>query len=100
MDPELIAFLKAEFGALQEQNRHTRMLIEDQQSDMRLLVEGHTALDEKIDRRFDEADIRREEDRGHLEAMMGAMFRQLKRRDDELEEQTEVALRTAADSGR
>ncbi len=135
MDPELIAFLKAEFSAInvrldghdarfdginarldghdvrfegfdrrfdeiQEHNRHTRILVEDLQSDIRLLVEGHNALDEKIDRRFDEAETMRKDDRGHLEAMMKAMFRQLDRRDDELEAQTELALRSASDSGR
>ncbi len=166
MDPELIAFLKAEFGAInarldghdarfesidsrfksidgqfksmqdqmdsrfdkvEEQNRHTHVLIEDLQSDVQLLAEGHGAQDEspwtteclpfeaglrsskppmrasasepkhrwKIDRRFDEAETGRKEDRGHLEAMMKATFLQLSRRDDELEERTELVLRSA-----
>ena len=65
MDPELIAFLKAEFGSIdarfdkmqnqmnrrfdeaQEQNRHTQVLIEDLHSDVKLLAEGHEAQDER-----------------------------------------------------
>ncbi len=87
--------MDSRFDKVEEQNRHTHVLIEDLQSDVQLLAEGHGAQDEKIDRRFDEAETGRKEDRGHLEAMMKATFLQLSRRDDELEERTELVLRSA-----
>ncbi len=82
---------------VEEQNRHTHMLIEDLQSKAQLLAEGHAAQDEKIDRRFDEAETGRKENRGHLEAMLKGTFLHLSRRDDELEERTVPALRSASD---
>ncbi len=58
-------------------------------SKLQLLAEGHGAQDEKLDRRFDEAEARRRTDRNHLEEMMKGLFVSLSRRDDELEERFE-----------
>ncbi len=78
-----------EIGKNREQIRQTRVLIEGQHSTLQLLAEGHAAQDEKIDRRFDQADDRRRTDRNHLEGMMKGLFLSLSRRDDELEERFE-----------
>jgi len=61
-----------------------------------LLAEGHEAQDEKIDRRFDQVEDGRKEDRGHLETLIKASFLHLSRRDDELEERAEMALRSSS----
>ena len=67
-------------------------MVEQQASKHQLLVEGYDALNEKIDRRFDQAESGRKEDRAHLEGMMKGLFISLSRRDDELEERIEAAV--------
>ncbi len=69
--------------------RGTHVVAEDLRSKLQILAEGHIAQDEKIDRRFDQAETGRREDRDHLEAMIKGVFVNLDRRDDGLEERIE-----------
>ncbi len=82
----LQAQMDRHFDKSREQNRHTHVLVEDLHSKIQILAEGHAAKDEKIDRRFDQAEVGRREGRDHLEGMMKAIFVILSRRDDQLEE--------------
>ncbi len=77
---------RAEISENRDRIRGVHVLGEDQRTRLQILAEGYTAQDEKIDRRFAEAESERRRDRDHLEALIKGTFVHLSRRDDDLEE--------------
>ena len=80
---------RAEILKNRDQIGDTRLVGEELSSKLQILAEGHAALDEKIDRRFDEAEAERRRDRDHLEALIQGTYVDLRRRGDGLEKRIE-----------
>ena len=77
------------FDQTQGQIRRVHVAVEDLHCKVQIVAEGYAALDEKIDRYHQASRVGRREDRTHIEAVMKAMYVNLSRRDDDLEERIE-----------
>ena len=70
-------------------NRETRVLVEEVRSKIETVAEGFVLHGERMERDSEAANTARKQDRAHFEGLMKALFVDLTRRDDALEERIE-----------